>query len=440
MTGSSFVKKLEVPTAIPAGLLAANFISTLVALTVFLRLGADLAQEQDFLYVLAGTLLVPTLLTLLVGNARNWSENQLRIGTVVINFPAALLGLAYLFNMPEIDIRWDVSTIDATWDPFGIPAGATMTLLFLTLQCMSLGLNVILLRNIVTARTVALDTPASMRGFVRTTILHPSARSDLLVAGGLLAVSALVALLFNGANAKYHLLLGCAFQLLSIVAFPLFKRSMAPGTDAGAAGRLAALTPSKERRTGVPGRVGLMAGYLFMFLLAFTGFIQKNNRASDIALMVDSIPYMLFGVASWLVASWLLGTIGFNSHPCRYFTALGMTVLFWGLAFADEGRSFTIFAQPVAWLGLGVIIGICIGGIWELLWPLPRWKARRAASTFTAFIITFVAFANGLVKFYINTTGDDIYLIIFLSIVGLSVILGIISTLLIWRGRVNWQR
>nr|MDO8085597.1 hypothetical protein [Candidatus Sigynarchaeum springense] len=433
MTGASIVKRLVLPTALPVGILAANFINTLVALTVFLRLGADLAQDQDFLYVLIVTLLMPTLLALLVGNARNWTENQLFIGTVAINLPAALQGLVYLFNMPEIDIRWDISTVDAAWDPYGIPTGATMTLLFLALQCLSLVMNVILLRKIVTARTVALDPPASMKGFVRTTPLQPSARSDLFIAGGLLAAIALVAMLFGGANAKYYLLLACAFQLLSIVTFPLFRRGLAPGCDANAAERLKALEPSRVRSKGVPGRVGLLAGYLLVFLLAFTQLIQKNDRASDVEFMVDSIPYLLFGVAIWLVASWLLGSIGFNSHTCRYFTGLGLTALLWGLAFADERRSFTIFAQPAAWLGAGVVIGICIGGIWELLWPLPRWKARRAASNFTIFLLVFVAFANGVVEFYINTTGDDIYLIIFLSVVGLSAILGIISSLLVWR-------
>ena len=94
MTGGSLAKRLGLATALPAGIPATAFINGLLALTVFLRLGAQLAEDQDALYPLIGVLLLTALVTLVIGNARNWTENQLLAGLLAINFPAALFGLA----------------------------------------------------------------------------------------------------------------------------------------------------------------------------------------------------------------------------------------------------------------------------------------------------------------------------------------------------------
>jgi hypothetical protein len=95
--------------------------------------------------------------------------------------------------------------------------------------------------------------------------------------------------------------------------------------------------------------------------------------------------------------------------------------------YSRPSRNFAFMIFPVSWFIAGIIIGSCFAGLWDLLWPLIRWKSRTTTRVLALFLIAFMAFANGLESININTRDSQIYAYIMFGVLALCIICAVIS-------------
>jgi hypothetical protein len=179
----------------------------------------------------------------------------------------------------------------------------------------------------------------------------------------------------------------------------------------------------------VPGRIGILFGYLFLFLATSTQFIQKSDAGRNVVLFTGSFLYLLLGIASAMVLYWVLDVLGVNSHVWRFFLALGVESIIWAVALLESDKEFIFFEKPLAWFGAAFVTGLILTGIWTLFWPLSRWRSRRGSITWMTFFMGFFVFANCLIEMNLADDSYDIFLLVFFAIVLICVNCGIGSAL-----------
>ena len=259
-----------------------------------------------------------------------------------------------------------------------------------------------------------------------------AARSDLLLASIIVAATGALAIFPSGGNEKYYLLASIIFQLFAVISIGLTRKVLQPANmDAEIQARLDALDSRPPLHPGVPGRIGMVAGYILLFLLACTLLVQKNDAGNNVDAMVHSLSFALPGIGMMIGLTWLLGILRINANFWRYVVAIVLGGVMASYLYSRPSQNFEFMILPVSWFIAGIIIGICFTGLWDLLWPLMRWKSRTTTRVLAIFLIAFIAFANGLESLNISARDTQIYAYILFGVLGLCVICGIISVLCI---------
>ncbi|MFX0100685.1 MAG: hypothetical protein ACFFCS_14010, partial [Candidatus Hodarchaeota archaeon] len=386
--------------------------------------------DMDFLYIFIGIVVLSFLLPITILLNRDWSLKQLSIGSLIINVGSAIISYAFLFDMPEIDIRWRENP---SWNPFASVEANVFTSTFILFQGFSLIFLLAVIQKYTTLRTITMQDEVGIippRGFFISEPARPNVRSDMVLTAVFLFLVGIASLLARSGIGKYYLLVSVTFQILVfIMVLNSMRFYITTVKNLSAKPQFESFKSSEKGLHPVPGRIGFLFGYLFLFLATSTQFIQKSDAGRDVVLLTGSYFHLLLGIASAMVLYWVLGVLGANSHVWRFFLALGVESVIWVVALLEFDKEFIFFEKPLAWLGAGFVIGLILVGVWTLFWPLSRWRSRRGSITWVTFFMGFFVFANCLIEINLADDSYDIFLYVFLAIVLVCVNCGIGSAL-----------
>ena len=424
-------RNLHLLAALPISIAATGIIIGMFSLATLVRMAINLATDEGYLYYMLGVLLGCTIIPLIIFFAGKWNEKQLYVMAIFIKFTAAIIGYFFVFSMPSIDILWSDDFIDF-WNPFSSSVSVGLILSTLGTQCISLCLNFIIFRRLVSIRSIIMQPSKNVGiSFLKSNPINSDTRVDLGFTALFLTIIGLIGLFPSGGTAKYYLSILLVLDLLLVVFFSISKPNLPHAARKKDIQKILHEFDEKERldkkNIGVPGRISFLIGYLFLFLISSTPFMQKNNGGKDIDILVMSIGYLLPAIGITFILSWVARMKGYYSPWVWYAGTIIFVAIPWVFALLEPEMSFTSFESPFIWFLFGIAIGFCMQGIWGLLWPVKSNKSWRLSGFLMIFVILILIFVNGALDVNFNSNNYMLFAAIFAGSIFLCFFLGIIG-------------